>query len=285
MEIATPVANAPMENLPAEIRRQLLLAMGLDELSALIHASPVFYQQFRLDRVPILRSALAVTLGSAAVDACALHRARVFGSLPPNDAQRPEAVSRFLETYRAQCSGIWRPLSVENLTREEVVSMAAFHRTYIAPIAREYARWALSNLSKSTGADDRHHEPLSRFEETRITRALYRLDLACRLFGSRGRNAWALEALEWGDTEHRELACLPNAMEPWEVEQLASVYYFADDKYDQALRHLQYYETWGSPRWKNWPRVGDLFILEMNDRRKPLTQIFVSCPTPAQSGN
>jgi hypothetical protein len=63
--------------------------MGLDELFALIHASPVYYQQYRLDRIPISRSALAITFGSAAVDACALHRARVSGSLPHNDARRP----------------------------------------------------------------------------------------------------------------------------------------------------------------------------------------------------
>jgi hypothetical protein len=113
---------------------------------------------------------------------------------------------------------------------DEVVSIAAFHRKHIAPIAREYTRWALANLSIAAGIKDCAHEPLSRFEETRVTRALYLPDLICRLFGSRGPDRWTLTTSEWDDMERRVLAWLPTAMEPWELEGLACLYYFADHK-------------------------------------------------------
>ncbi|ODM19351.1 hypothetical protein SI65_05969 [Aspergillus cristatus] len=58
-----------LENLPAEIRRHLLFTLEYEELKALVHASPVYHQQYLLDRHSVLSNCLQMVLGSNTIDA------------------------------------------------------------------------------------------------------------------------------------------------------------------------------------------------------------------------
>jgi hypothetical protein len=70
----SPQLNAPLESLPPEIRLQLLSILELEELRALVHASPVFHQQYLLDRRSLLCKSLETTLRSVTVDASSVCR-------------------------------------------------------------------------------------------------------------------------------------------------------------------------------------------------------------------
>ncbi|CCD47930.1 hypothetical protein BofuT4_P114340.1 [Botrytis cinerea T4] len=50
--VSNTQVNAPLEKLPSEVRRNLLSRLQLEDLSALVHASPVFHQHHSLP--PIL---------------------------------------------------------------------------------------------------------------------------------------------------------------------------------------------------------------------------------------
>ncbi|RDL30361.1 uncharacterized protein BP5553_10239 [Venustampulla echinocandica] len=183
-----PQLNATLENLPPEIRRQLLSVLGLEELSALVHASSTFHQQYLLDRKSLLCKCLATTLRSATVDACAVYRSSLASFL---DARTGETVTQFLKSYQNRRSSTQYSILNEGLTEDEVVGMIAFHSSIIKALARHYTDWALINLATET-KDSQSHGLLSRTEETRLLRALYRFQLCCNLFGT-GRHGILLE--------------------------------------------------------------------------------------------
>lgn len=56
----------------------------------------------------------------------------------------------------------------------------------VVPLARHYTHWVLDNLAEKTKKDtpNRDDETLSRTEQTRLIRILYRFQLYCNLFGA-----------------------------------------------------------------------------------------------------
>ena len=69
--------NAPLESLPAEVRHHLLSFLDLSQLRSLVHASPVYHQQYLSGRTLLLCGLLKEMLGASAVDAWAACRASV----------------------------------------------------------------------------------------------------------------------------------------------------------------------------------------------------------------
>lgn len=65
--------TCPIEDLPAELRRKILFALanlaGLQGLGALVSASPVFFQLYRIDRKTLLQIAVRETLGNYVLEA------------------------------------------------------------------------------------------------------------------------------------------------------------------------------------------------------------------------
>lgn len=53
-----------LETLPAEIRIQILLLLNVEGLKSLVQPSPVYHNQYLLDRKRLLLNCLATTLGS-----------------------------------------------------------------------------------------------------------------------------------------------------------------------------------------------------------------------------
>ncbi|KAK3311693.1 uncharacterized protein B0T15DRAFT_490290 [Chaetomium strumarium] len=134
--------NAPLENLPAEIRREILSALDYESLRALVHASPTFHQQFLLDRRSLLCGCLWKTLRSATVDACAAYR-----SGPDSSARRTkESVIQFLKPYQDKRSSATYSIADEALTDDDAVAMVAFHFTVIEPLSRRFISWVLLRL-------------------------------------------------------------------------------------------------------------------------------------------
>ncbi|KAK4243616.1 hypothetical protein C7999DRAFT_18063 [Corynascus novoguineensis] len=229
--------NAPLEMLPPEIRRQLLSILALAELGALVHASPVFHQQYRLDRRHLLCSSLETTLRSTTIDACAVCRT---GSVEFCKTRTRDTVNRSLRAYQDGRSAAQYSIFTEDLTEEEAVGIATFLSCIIKPLLRSYTTWALGNLADASKlSQDR--EPLSRTEERRLIRALYRFQLCCNLFG-RGthREEWASWQPRSGFKSLEILKIFICMFEPWEVEEIACVYTFAEEKYDQIFRDIRW---------------------------------------------
>ncbi|KAJ9202201.1 hypothetical protein DTO164E3_3130 [Paecilomyces variotii] len=226
---STSHLNAPLENLPPEVRRHLLSMLELDGLRALVSTSPIYYHQYLLDRRHLLCRCLEVTLRSVTVDACAVYQS---SSIEFSDARTSESVSQFLKSYQDRRSGSQYSIISAKLTVDDVVRIVAFHSSIIKPLARHYTAWALDNLSKEVG-DPQNHESLSITEETRLMRALYRFQLCCNLFGVGRYRSYLQPRLGFDSVDTlRIFICI---FEPWEVEEIACIYSFAKEKYNQIF--------------------------------------------------
>lgn len=130
-------------------------------------------------------------MGSNTTGACAVYQS---GLVEFSKTRTEEIITQFLESY-----GNSRFLSqysfLKMLILDQVISIVAFHLSIIKPLARYYAGWTVVNLAKET-KDTQDYLSLSSTEETRLTRALYRFQLYCNLFGvscHRSRRQWMLE--------------------------------------------------------------------------------------------
>lgn len=216
-----------LEALPAEIRRQILFSSEYEALRALVHASPIYHQQYLPDRYHLLCKCLVTALGSPtmAVDAYAV---KVTGSTGRLQARTPRKVYKFLEVFQS-CHPSCAVLSVEGLPLDEVISMLVFHFSIIKPLVSYYSGREIDCLAESP-------RPLSNTEETRIVRALYHFQLYCNLFGV-GR---------YKPVTGRRLNLYPedimrlflNVFEPWEVEEMACIHNFARWEVDQVFRRV-----------------------------------------------
>jgi hypothetical protein len=228
-----PHLNAPLEKLPPEVRRQILFTLDLDCLKTLTHASPVYHQQFLLDRKPLLRDCLENTLRSVAIDA---HAVYLSSSASFSNSRTKDSVAQFLQYYQDRRRGPQHSFLTE-LSIDEAMSVVSFHTSIIQPLAQKYTLWALDNFAKMTGSAH-IHEPLSRTEETRLLRALYRFQLCANLFGTQPDQEYVNGHMLDYDSrlEPMDIRCLfAGLYEPWEVEEMVCICRFAKDKYNQIF--------------------------------------------------
>lgn len=175
LHLSSSNLNAPLENLPPEIRRLLLSLLRLEELRALVFASPVFHQQYLLDRKYLLSKCLETTLHhSITVDACAVYQSGLRGF---QDTVTAEKVALFLQSYRRRLSSPQYSIFSENLGEDQVIGIVTFHSAIVNPLAQHYAAWTLANLAHETGLQSHESESLSKTKEIRVLRALYRFQL------------------------------------------------------------------------------------------------------------
>ena len=264
-----------LENLPPELRRQLLFALDFDQLRSLVHASPVFHQQYLLDRRAILSRYLTSVFGSVLPEACAVYRADVVGSLTLKDPARPEAMQRFHRSWRARSWSSQYTIAEEGFTADETACVISFYWSVVKPMVGELARWALGNLTAQLQKDlkEQHYDPLSMTEETRIVRALYRFQLSCLLFGNASRaDLWTRH---WGPKESIRIPNLFESIEPWEIEEIGCVYEFARDKFLQVFRDIQQDVHPDNPRFDDQrrpPTPDGAFELDPNGKPYPLLE-------------
>jgi len=115
--------NAPLEDCPPEVRRQLLSILELEDLSALVHASPVFHKQYLLDRRFLLCKCLETTLRSVAIDADTVYQS---GLTNISDTCTREKVTEFLKSYQDRRSSTKYSILMKRLAEDEAVGMVAF---------------------------------------------------------------------------------------------------------------------------------------------------------------
>lgn len=229
--ITPPSPGCRLEALPAELRCHILFCISdLGDLRALVRASPIFYQQYLLDRRALLRLGLNDTLGSLLRDAYAVHWTASIRS--------PVDPRRCLEYYRTLREG---PLCLDlACTEKDLMDMAAFHLSIARPLASECAARLLHNLDPSLSVGE-----LTATESLRFLRALYRFQLYCNLFG---RSVERPSAVSVGSTERlTTFFCL---FKPWQIEEIHCIYVLLRDKYEAILHAV----TWDLHRAN--PRFG-----------------------------
>jgi hypothetical protein len=221
----TPTASV-LETLPSELRLQVLSHISdLDDLKALILASPVFYQQYRPDRKHVLSQVLVSTLGNLLAEAYAVQRSATLYSPP-----RPLPLDTLLQFIGNSTSMRFAPaeLVLQECTLADLVDMAAFHQSVARPLSRKCAAIFLQHLDPSLEVGS-----LSGTEQTRLLRALYRFQLYCNLFGQ-GPNPGGYRAVPQLEPSER-LVLLFGAFKPWEVEEVDCIYTLIRNKYDAVL--------------------------------------------------
>jgi hypothetical protein len=206
-----------LQSLPPEVRRHLLSLLDLSRLKALVHASPIFHQQYLYDRSYLLSSSLEHTLRGAAVDAFAVT------ILSKSSSSTVDTLMSLKELY----PGI--PQLVGKLTEIEAVNMAMFYWS-AKSISDYFGRWALVDLVRLTGG---HHDTgFSNMENLRLMRATYRFQIVCQLVDPVDRSR---------RTAAKEEAVLPflSLLEPWEIEEMFSFYQFAQSIYSKVFDDIR----------------------------------------------
>lgn len=217
-QLATP----SLESLPAELRLRVLSTLpDLESLGSLIHASPVYLAQYRLDRGSILSCFLDADMGrEVLVDAIA-----AFNSQPSKvgPSTRPNSnVTDFLGLY-----GWWR-YTRSRIAMLKSVSLADLrwiicnHMSTVRPLASQVLTsaagyvepWRAREESRALEPANVWLDDVSRTERTRILRALYRLQIFCNLFGGQQSQSFTCEEIQ------HMFFCQYDA---WEVEEMNCV--------------------------------------------------------------
>ncbi|KAF2149997.1 hypothetical protein K461DRAFT_37795 [Myriangium duriaei CBS 260.36] len=153
-------------------------------------------------------------------------------SAPENKDQ----IQRFLSTYpESQINHV--------LTGQQLVYMVWYHFKYILPLRNSYFDWASHKLADSSGINSLARIPPTQTEMLRITKALYRYQLGCNLFGTEpdmfneasfdideifnDRSAIVDEKNDW----------FLRKFEPWDVEAIFCIYRWAGSFYEELFAY------------------------------------------------
>ncbi|KAK3896920.1 hypothetical protein C8A05DRAFT_20213 [Staphylotrichum tortipilum] len=231
-----------LETLPAELRIQILSHLAnLKDLMAAVHASPVLYQQYLLDRQRFLEQALRRELpGTMLADAYAVQATTIFSTTRKylEIHRMDQAITRVINEYVELRSD---PNTVAgHCNLEDLINMASFYLGVVQPLLLEFPHRMLSKLEGGP-------EPgaLSETERTRFLRALYRFQVFQNLFG----------AGKLGSRFHHadilaEFFCM---FRPWEIEEINCINQLVRTTYDAVLYEI----VWDVN--KDNPKFGERF--------------------------
>lgn len=218
-----------VEHLPPELRHELLTTLDLSSLRNMVHASPVFYRQYVLERCSILSLCLERTLGTV-LDAYWVYQTARSSKFP--SITNDETISNFRQAYmRQQASGSYSILR-KSVTEHLAVGIAAFHYSTVDPIMQLYIRHVLEALAEETGGIV-DQEPLSQVEQARLVRGLYRFQLCCNLFTM--ANFPESSTLSRNGRTIRILNDYISLLEPWEIEEMVCIYSFANERFERVF--------------------------------------------------
>ncbi|KAG8156539.1 hypothetical protein KVR01_013643 [Diaporthe batatas] len=240
---------APLERLPVELRLHILENMpDLETLSSLIHASPVYFAQYRSNRKQLLFRCLQHDLGrELLVEAYAAFKSRPFKIGPRVVIQRD--ITDFVDLYGAwRCSGDLATM-LKSMSLADVRWLAWFHTLTVKPLAAQFSTWALTNLEsaaakatedqrmqaesaslKETPTCNTWPSGLSVTEQRRILRAFYRFEIFCNLFMGDRDELFA----------HVEIAHVffPQ-FGSWEIEEIDCVYMWIKERYGEVVTEIK----------------------------------------------
>ena len=256
---ATPGPPSPssslLENLPAELRDQILLSMpDLPTLHSIVRASPVMHAQYRSNRDNLLRACLEREFDGFLVHAHAFQMSRAdrLGEVPAR-----EVAAGFVEAYREWLpSGSSPCADLGSVTPSDCRWMAAFHLTVARPLTRLYSRWAVerfrlaaamaaaakndpensaefvATVAAAVVHEDASANDLSRSEEIRIMRALYQCETYRHLIGYPRTVHGNLLA------EYHASDIFFSLFDPWEVEAIGCIDLFFRQWFDALFGKL-----------------------------------------------
>ncbi|KAH6844566.1 hypothetical protein B0I37DRAFT_165044 [Chaetomium sp. MPI-CAGE-AT-0009] len=237
-------SSSLLESLPAELRDQILLSVpDLTTLHSLVRASPVMHAQYRSNRKSILRVCVARELDGFIADAYGCVKSRVGEMMP---LRTVEKITAHLEAYRGWLANPTPLANLDGIRSHQARWLSRFHLGVAKPMARRYSAWALQNLARATSpplqdqgvaetgpTTTEQDIVLSRSEEIRIYRALYRFHTYCQLFGvnqcDRNLN------MEF----HEVNALFFGLFEPWEVDAVICVDGFLRQRYGEIFDQIQ----------------------------------------------
>ncbi|KAH7229881.1 hypothetical protein BKA60DRAFT_603796 [Fusarium oxysporum] len=238
MPLATPAVSASprapslsnLERLPFEIRNGFLLAIdSISDLSALVHASPTFHEQYRLDRAFWLWHCLQLEMGHIYVDAYIANQCNSPEFRMKRDRER---ILLFIEDYKSHRS-LMTDLLTKRPDEDEILSIAAFHSSVIRPLINHYVSWTHANMESLSSPKE-----IRRTEERRIMRGLYRFQIFSNLFGP-ARDV----GFRYGDSlleEEERLGLFLDNFEAWEVEEMLCINAFMHAKYHSVFEEVQW---------------------------------------------
>lgn len=215
--------ESSLEGLPAEVRRHILSVSDLYCLKALVCASPIFHQQYLLDRRLLLADSIHTTLGSVCIDAHAVLL---------SESKECKTADHSIELLQSWCIKVQNSNSrhfhlVDQVTEEQAISMASYYFRNIVPIARNFACSALEGLTRRRSNFE--EDDLDTIEWQRLMRAIYRFQLLCyTAYSSSSRTTIS-------DNTKR----IFHTIKPWEVEELYSFYQFAENVYNKAFDRIR----------------------------------------------
>ncbi|EWY97337.1 hypothetical protein FOYG_02195 [Fusarium oxysporum NRRL 32931] len=219
-----------IERLPFEIRNEILLAVdSIADISSLVHASPTFHQQYRLDRAFWLWHCLKQELGNVLIDA---YNVDTYNTPEFRSTRTRQKVLLYVEDYKLQ-----RSEGTESLSQppeDDVVRIASFHTSVIRTFMQQYATWTRASLEGLSEPKD-----LSRTEARRIVRGLYRFQIFCSLFGPArgGGNFFYDDGLL--EAEER-LQLLLDVYKAWEIEEILCINVFVHAKYRILFEQVEW---------------------------------------------
>ncbi|KAI0548054.1 hypothetical protein F4679DRAFT_551787 [Xylaria curta] len=234
-----PTSSSRLERLPAELRIQILMSMpNLKTLNSFIRASPIMHAQYVYNRHNILSACLSRELCGFYADAYAHMKSRVSELGSDRD---DECISDFLNSYQTWLAGPVACPDIKSLSPSRVRWMAAYHTSVSQPLVRRYGSWALENFedavlpptNRGTTVCDGRHIELSRSEEIRVFRALYRHEIYYHLFGY--NMGFRCGSFMDGDINR----IFFGIFEPWENEAVACIDTFVRQQYDDVFNKIR----------------------------------------------
>ncbi|KAK7421458.1 hypothetical protein QQX98_002157 [Neonectria punicea] len=214
------------EQLPFDIRHQVLLAVdNIEDLGTLVRASPTYHQQYLHGRAFWLRRYLLLNIGHVLIDA---YSANLCSSPSLRQRRNRQQVREFLAAYPSRRSTATVETLFASTSTEEIASIASFYTSTIRPLLQEYVAWTRSNLGSLSVPDQ-----LSKAEQTRILRGMYRFQIFCNVFGySRVDRDLTL-------SNDETLGLFLNIFEPWEFEEIICINSFADSRFQTVFDEVE----------------------------------------------
>jgi len=243
-----------LDTIPTDIRRYLLSFLDLEQLSALVHASPVYHAQYREDRNYLLTKSVEATAADA-FTICQFQSQRT---------DFVQDVPGFLRSYSGAKAR--RYLSLQGkLGLDTVIGMAQFYFNVVKPLADYYASWALEHLAQETGHADAispQGHKLTATERLRVTQAIYRFQLLCDIVTPRGLTSYS--------QKEANAQALLDILNPWQVEQTLAFFEFAKGRYAKLVEDVRWDLHPDNPKFDDQGRpptpVG---AVDLHDERKP----------------
>jgi hypothetical protein len=109
--------------------------LEFDELKALVHASPIYHQQYLLDRGYLLFRCIERSFPNFVNDACLVHRC---STLDFSTTRTTTNITWLLNSYMSHRSLVKYAALDDNFSFEDATSIAAFHFSIVNPLAKYY---------------------------------------------------------------------------------------------------------------------------------------------------